>query len=700
MKRGQFTTILIVAVVAVLAILLGVLLFSQDVQDSVDAGSEAAAVQQYIEACLQQIGREALTELSRQGGYIDDPVSNEFLPATSRTYVGVPPGSSTRVRYWRHIDGECPSCNERVSILPLTGSDSIQAGLERYVSSNITSCLEGSAVSYRSEGEPEATVTFATDATILELDYPVVIEDEDTTRISTYRVSLDVPFKKAYETAVATTMYIHSQDLFAQKVSRQVLASLSSGERPSIPPMQGGVAFERVEPWTMTDVRAAIQPLLSDEISKVMLDGGREPVPLPTTPADRQNQNLVIPTGSTAFEGVDASTFDLDASYTPWHDVAIDIDGNGASSWMIMPQPYPFADALGFLPQITDVNYAYDLSYPVVLRLNDPTAFGGEGFSFQFAYETYLHNNYAYNGTSTSLSSASTGDGTYFCDPAQWNTGVYSIHARNASNGAPLKGARVELSCGETTCPVGSTNASGTLRTRLPVCGLGNLTVSKPTYASFNDRRTFAVDSQDSITASLQSELPINVKVVVRPVEKVPNPARDPVEEPPQWQPGATDLSLSPYQDAVVIFQHTGRDEYVRVARYNGSESLPSVELLPGSYEVSGYVTEDLNASGNEFTIEEQDVGGRSIGSVEVTEGTTLEPIYFNETLMVGQVQFDSPVDISVSDLGENVMNVRVAGIDTEANPLAYHVDLNILSEFGNVTAENPSTFLPTFTDS
>ena len=73
-KRGQVTVFVILG----LALLIGALIYfyitTRDIRPNVNVprlGGDAGQVQEFVEGCIDQIGRTGLTELGRHGGYID-----------------------------------------------------------------------------------------------------------------------------------------------------------------------------------------------------------------------------------------------------------------------------------------------------------------------------------------------------------------------------------------------------------------------------------------------------------------------------------------------------------------------------------------------------------------------------------------------------------------------------------------------------
>jgi len=159
---------------------------------------------------------------------------------------------------------------------------------------------------------------------------------------------------------------------------------------------------------------------------------------------------------------------------------------NGA---VIMPSLVT-ADMTFIQMSMRDFRFLYDLSYPIVVRLEDPEAFDGDGFVFTFALEVNIRNNRAFGPGKTLLSQPGVGL-SLFGNPELWASGNITVETKDASDGEPLPGVIITYSCAGARAMIGQTelvedNTSSRLVSQFPLCTGGLLNFYKPGYLGYN----------------------------------------------------------------------------------------------------------------------------------------------------------------------------------------------------------------------
>ncbi|MFW6378502.1 MAG: hypothetical protein ACOCZV_00605 [Nanoarchaeota archaeon] len=518
-SKGQVTIFVILGAIILLGVGL-VIFLNQDIQednpavDVPDVSLEARPVTELITQCLQKTSEEALHKVGMQGGYTSPPAASR--PSYEGEAVEYTPFS---VPYWRHLTSQecdnpsgcdateqpklCDSlsrtCNYRSA--SRTTQQSIETQLERYVLDNIDYCIEDfeSIEMYEIEktDKPSVNVMLANEQTDFILDYPIVIrsltQEGNKKELEDFGVSFDVDLVNIYKLADEIMKYEREYNLYETKTMD--LVNIFAGLDSKLPPTaEMDFKGSSKGPWIQTEVKQ----LLESEVLPYMM----------LMSVINSNNPRIIEYGNESDEysqyaqGIykgfmfasSENEYDLNVdhkyAFSPIHLMI----GNGAEliqGKKINPSENTesgelfniFADMMSF--GMIDYRFDYDISYPLIIEIEDPDAFNGEGYTFQFASEVNVRDNEPGYDNFTSITvptSFESNLGDYRFRPEQEITvDVYDKHS-----GEPVENAFVGYACGD-EYDIGSTeieDGAASITTRFPYCEFGgSIIVNAPDYA-------------------------------------------------------------------------------------------------------------------------------------------------------------------------------------------------------------------------
>ncbi len=703
MKKGQFTITVIIALLILVGVGVFIYYTSQPTENPEVETEVKTPVASYVSSCTQEVARQGLERIGRQGGYVNSSKHYSLdsnLPTTEKPYLQVAPDSESIIPYWHYLQSsnECSeNCRFESEAPTLQGSqDSIQAQLERYVDRNVENCIANFSSIQESKvevlGQPRSRVEFLDNNVQVKLNYPLRVKtDTENVTLEDHTAELDVAFKRLYKTAIGLNKFNTNVDFFENSVSKSVLNSHSMGLDPEIPPMQGGVEFDSAGPWYKPDVREKLKTYLNDEMSKVSVEGtvNSQIVLTNNTVRNAQNDDLYLPGEGTPYSYQKISDLAISFEYLPWWDLYLDITGEGSSGQFIRPQPIWPPSLGGMLLPLRIENFNYDLSYPVMATVSQPNAFGGDGYELRFAVESNLRNNDPLNSSFSSTFLELQSTGTYLCDQQQRNSGDINITVENEVTGERLEGASIQYSCGSESCYIDETNSTGFVSENLPVCGNGLLTVNKPGFGSEEVSLTTQAGRSESLTVELMPEFEVEATVMKKMLGEV---EPESYQEESTWNFVGTLRELERDETAIIVLRKVDSD-YTRVVEYNGSGVPATVSLSPGTYELEGHLTK--NVSDNPVVISEKEV---CEGVPGFEECVVLNSTEMNKTVLSGGLDLsgENSVDISASNLQSGSIRFYVAGVNV--NDIDRHLDMTVFGKYPEITGDNSGEFKPEFT--
>jgi hypothetical protein len=471
---------------------------------AITVAEEMRPLQDFVQTCLGVVAREGLERLGARAGYIAP--RQRFNPAqpTEGAAIQFAPDSSVMVPYWWHLSskntcsGDCAYASEQP---PLTreqgGPQSIEGQLDRYLKEELPTCF-GTFEQFRNQQfsivpqgdlKPETRITKGN--VVVLLDYPLeVSRGGERFELKSYVAELPVNFYEMYTLATNITN-LQAEHSFLERATRALIDIFGRAHEDALPPVsEMEFGFDVGTFWTKFSVEEKIMEMLTSY------------VPLLRVPYTRNYRYLPAPAG--------ASRELYEVLYNRGFVVpvieqhrSLNVNCNGQ-----LCQPEGFSSTLGFLFGVRRYLFSYDVSYPVLVEISNPDAFGGEGYSFRFMLEANMRNNVPLSTTEPPLDVPSvTQRNSLLCRDSQRTGGNLTLSVRT-SLGAPVDGAEILYRCGRESCSIGTTVA-GALVAPLPRCAGGMLSASHELYAP-------AVQALDVVDASPQdAELVMGVPYVV-----------------------------------------------------------------------------------------------------------------------------------------------------------------------------------------
>jgi hypothetical protein len=666
---------------------------------------EAQPIKVFVEDCLEKVATEGIVKMGAHGGYVDpgdasygSVFSVGIEPTESEALVMVE-GSSAMVPYWWFLKSpndcieNCRFESNRPALYKTqTAEKSIEGQLDTYIKRNLPSCLEdfrafreqGFQIEYLGEIEPDFKV--AEKESLILMKYPLRISREGrAAEISQFYTKLDINLKEIYD--LATRMLNSEIELsYIEKHTMNLIAMYSKPVGTDRLPPLGHFSFfdyGQYLIWTTTETR--------DRLSAYVLPAGVSMFQL--VGSSNYHRNVIFDMEKQKYDRImtgmmdktmvmlNETNFDsaLEARfmYSDWWPFYLNI--NDAEVLKPTEVESLIAGPMMNLIGIKQYRFYYDISFPVLVMISDPTAFKGKGYKFSFAFEANIRDNSPMNSSFMGLPTAPSA--SYFCDINQRNSGKIRVEVEDMFTGEPVEHARVDFSAGDELCFLGYAELDETNRSvfeaNFPI-GMGEIRVRKEGYSALTQPFTTFLDEPGNYTLKLSAFYFINATVKPIPLEyrgqgKYGAPG------------GAVTASLMPYQKVIMTLKRVDDDgfgEYEAYVVYNVSEGPSEVMIVPGKYEVEGFL---MNYQGHKI--------GKESKIIEMIFSDDVK-LEFNESVFnpwsEGGVELndvsgyvDLPRDKLMNSRGLIFKILRFPKPSTHSRDVGSGPDLGQMSEYG-----------------
>jgi hypothetical protein len=581
MRRSQISIFILVALGILFAV--GIFFFTQSSTQTQVVSPELLPVKTYMESCLQTIAQDGLEKLGSQGGYIYPRFSvNTVSPTDSAGFA--PFGQKTALPYWYYLSSsnKCESNCQFSSAMPelITGTTSIKAQLEQYISAQLLSCGSPESYTVNASELPQTTVTIRDNDVFVEVTYPLDVSFANSVqKIEQFQTTLDVPLKQLYEYAVLITLT--QQELrFLENLAIELI-SLSSGmDNQKLPPMVGShFNFANSYFWIKSTVAKQLQELLTVYVGALQVVGSQTYQPLPSSisnePVAKIYQRLHIPLLEFAEK---KQLKDQLANYAVSFDyldypVYFAVNAKGQ---LIKPNSF----VMGLFPffGIHQQQTYYDISFPVRVGLSADKALGGKGYTFSFGLEANIRDNEPL--TSSYVRFAGQSDEGGFIFEEQKNSAPVSVLVLDGTD-APVVDAALTYICGDATAVIGVTDSQGYFSGPFPICMGGTLTVQKFGYSTKSQILSTSLELPKSVSVVLDQFKDITLSLKQRLLVYDVSTKR--------WvaQSGVSDIF--PTQSVTMQFEQVDGDHsaFAVIDALKPIQSDVVVSLVPGVYKVS-----------------------------------------------------------------------------------------------------------------
>jgi hypothetical protein len=503
-KRGQVTVFIIIGIVILFAFA-GIMYFTQTfTKDSIDAAGdpilssvpqEFQTVNSFTENCIFQSGKKGLLVLGQQGGYIHPEVVGKYSPSNPVESDGINL-QPLNVPYWHY--NVLPTESNEVQFSSLKpelyyrndNQLSIEAQLSRYVEENLDSCLNDYKA-FASQGfdfgfEPslrKVEVTIGDETVNFLMTMPLVVSNPNAEHtIEQFYVKIPLKLKHLYGVA-EDIAGAEKNFTFVENMAAELIQIYGHADIDKLPPTDA-TTFEDISylQWDSDLVKGKFEQALVTNVPMLRYMNSNNfhryeyPVTDLSAVYQRTYDNMIIPLENG--EGLD-----INFDYFGWN-THLDIN-EGEDS--IKPNSFFLKSPLPLIPfsfSMQQYYNTYDVAFPVMVSVNDPSAFGGEGYSFVFAMEANLLNNVAAEENDESMPEAIIERSeTMLCDEDKRNSDIIKTVVLDSFSKEPVELVQIGFSVPEQdTCMMGLTNNHGELSTNYPAVYGGVVEVIKTDY--------------------------------------------------------------------------------------------------------------------------------------------------------------------------------------------------------------------------
>jgi hypothetical protein len=151
--------------------------------------------------------------------------------------------------------------------------------------------------------------------------------------------------------------------------------------------------------------------------------------------------------------------FSVDFFYLP--DFGIDIQAKPSSDGILKSTMMEGSKKYLSFFCINFYHFVYDITYPVLITLNDPDALGGRGYSFRFAFPVIIRNNEGlrYRQYMDFVSTSPVVDD--YCHDGTGRGAIVRVYDKAEGSVSPITDVNVTMICANKKCPLGKTHRVG-----------------------------------------------------------------------------------------------------------------------------------------------------------------------------------------------------------------------------------------------
>ena len=292
-----------------------------------------------------------------------------------------------------------------------------------------------------------------------------------------------VPLKLKHYFEVADDITENEKNFtYIEDIALELIQIYGHPDMEKMPPTTA-TTFEDISilSWNQKDVQNKFEQALSTNIPMLRYLNSENfhryeyPVTDLSGIYQRTYDNMIIPlTGGEDLE--------VNFDYFGWETYLDVNEGTGK----IQPNDFFIKSPLPLIPfsfSLQKYYNTYDVSFPVMVSLRDPIAFGGEGYSFVFALEANIQNNYPATEADDIPKSITDRKETMLCDEDKYNSDLIKTVVVDSFSKEPVELVKIGFTVPEQdTCVMGTTNYDGELNTNYPAVYGGVVEVIKTDY--------------------------------------------------------------------------------------------------------------------------------------------------------------------------------------------------------------------------
>ena len=452
------------------------------IEEQLDIPPDARPVYDIVSSCMEQLGRQAILALGLQGGYVEVPPALKKQPLGR---ISLDPYNEFVVPYWYYKE------ERRIPSL---------AEMENQISNRVTAgmpdCVRFDETGLQvKENSDFAMVASTDDNVILTAKWELtIIEGDKSTPLDKYIVRIPVALKEVYDAAIK----IYQAEGDGLFLANLTLDLMTINENI---PMAGMEISCQKKRWRTDEVSAEIQDMMKgllplvrvkntdhkpfEASNRVYTKLAKDAALLQEMLLDERVQDLssdfdnprqsgdVKALGKRLKKAPEDSyeffNMYLDANL-PKNDFRVTVEHQPEWGILFNVQPRDGQKMVSNRAKVgamlkflcfNQFHFNYDVSYPVMFRINDPDSFTGDGFTFQFAMPVSIDDNQAIRRDASLHFFEGITPGADFCEKI--GTKTADIRAQGALEGqdffAELEGTNITYTCLNKECEIGTTRA-------------------------------------------------------------------------------------------------------------------------------------------------------------------------------------------------------------------------------------------------
>jgi len=602
MRKGQITLFIIIGLIVLIAA--GIIFYFVQIKEKkpieeaimpVVPVAEADPITGLVISGLRKASIDGLKLIGDQGGYIRTEFTvNPFEP-TDAEAVELGRGG-VKIPYWWHMkslntcEEDCSFDSEKPELYS-TGKTNIEDQLAEYIEEHIRDDVDNFAglrmqgYMIKEKSEPRVIVKVRDNDVFIGMEWKLATEKGETEfEIKDFAATVDVKLKEIYDLATELTN-MEIKNTFIENAVKELIYAFARLDERALPPVSDmtiGIGGEKY--WIQREVKKKVKEMMQSYISLLQATDTKNfnVIAAPPSAKDPEmyetlyNRQFLIP--------LEKPHLDLEARfyYLGWWEPYFDLDCDGE-----LCQPDSASSDMGFVIGVQKYNFAYDVSMPVMVEINDPEAFGGQGYSFKFMLEGNLRNNNAFKTDTELLPEFRIGNTSLFCDMNQRTSGDITIQLTDYVTENMIEGASIIYDCGGTACTIGTTTQQKFV-SKFPRCLNGVLTLRKLGYAPIHLPLTIDETEQSlKIKMYPKRELKVNARKYLFEKQGI------------NWKLVTSNFyEISEDEDIVITMlkqPEKFEESFSAVADMTKGEET-TMKLIPGKYKINinGFTTKEI----------------------------------------------------------------------------------------------------------
>ena len=717
MKKAQITIFILLGVLILFGV--GIVLFIRSqVTETADRERierlplEFQPVQTYVESCMLTILTSGLKRIGETGGYINLDsfgLRSDFIDATNGDAFRFNPyDENTGIAYWWHFKSSnlckenCYCGSERPYLYEKDGSRSIEAQLNNYLLQEFGRCINNFE-SFKKQnyditelGEVKVKVTVGENDVSAYIEYPLRLEKQGSeVKAKKFLVKIPLRLKRIYELASDIT----NAEIMYPYLERWTLEQINGFglilDKEYMPPTSDVELDPTKQPvyWSEQKVENLFKRIiLVSYVPLLQVYGTLNYDDRTNTYYERTTLPIVSSSGDTYYDLL------VDFTYLDWWPIYFDISGRGTRGDLIGPETANFIDFNWF--SIKRYDFYYDVSYPVMVEIKDPSTellpYFEHGYSFRFGLEANVRDNDPLNCTGQELDSVAPPVGTQLCNPDLWCANI-TIETVNAKDNSYLEYVSIDYGTPDDMCNLGTTTfdkelETAVLKAQLPQCVGSGCLLTASRYNYFGNSKSYSVRC-DTTQPSICNQDEVlcegeNLHIELEPYRTMNITVKKKrMMKGLSWIFNPDPAPLLKSEMAMVTFERikenlADEDLVTTVIFYGNQTSAEISRLVPGDYKAEitlFYILPDAFGR-EEIVFEEKEICVRK--GLFDEECNIVGPIKFNETMPIGGSIFN--FTLSKYDI-DNYNTIVLYAISSPDSSSFDNLDMDDVEQFSKI---------------